>query len=704
MSQDEKCSWGCIKVAMRNQQYIPTITDTISLPFITEIAITLNGKCVAYVVRTADWKASKYVLTCYVHNIDQNGTRKITENAWCPRWIDDNTLVVLRRDTEDSARFGEKPQIWIFHNGAASGTQITFSSSGVEQFWCYGNGVIYRADTSPSPEQEQRDDIYIHVGQKLRTSQLVYTSLPSEETPVDIPSDDSPNALQLTERLDPSLQIQDLCTSKNALYLNCQFRQNFDEVCVWRLSTSPNELEQTAVSVENRASKLPWKQLDLPARAVVLDVAPDEQTLLLNWDGGRSDFFSNEPWSLWTCSPSSGTSISDLCCLTTHFERQILTAVWNTKGVYIHYIDGTLPCLARLDAAGGLDVLDFGDLYPLYTPPFKSFDISNTGVFACVAGGPSRIPELVVGAVVEHPSARFSSIHRQKITDFSALYEGWMWGTRKTIQWKSRDNTKIEGILFKPVDFDPTRKYPLVVIVHGGPATASLQLRLDWENRWFYPTVQFLARGILVLKPNYRGSNGRGHAFLELNHGNIGKGELWDLESGIDYLIDQGYVDEERVGCAGWSYGGFVATFAATHSDYFAAVSVGAGITNWTSYYATSEFHRFTEKVFGSTPQAIPEIYQQASPITAEVKKKTPTLIQHGDADTVVPFANAQELHRGLEAQGVVVEFFRYLGMGHGVPNVAPCAARSVMSQNLKWFRHHLLGQSLVWDRPDALE
>ncbi len=689
---------------MKNQQRIPTITDMISLPFVTEIAVTPNGKRVAYVIRTADWRANKYVLTCYVHNIDENDTRKITENTWCPRWVDDNTLVVLRRDPKDSARFGEKPQVWIFRNGNASGTQITFSPSGVQQFWCYGNGVIYRTDTSPSAEQEQRDDIYTHVDQELRTSQLVYTSLPNEETPIDITSDDSPNTLKLTEELDPSLQIRDLCTSKNALYLNCQFRQNFDEVCVWRLSTSPNELEQTVVSEGNGASKLPWERLDLPARAVVLDVASDGQTLLLNWDGGRSNFFSNEPWSIWTCSLSSGTSVSDLCCLTTHFEQQILTAVWNTKGVYIHYIDGTLPCLARLDAAGGLDVLDFGDLYPLYTPPFKGFDISNTGVLAFVAGGPNHIPELVVGSVVEHLSARFSSVPCQKITDFSALCEDWAWGTRKTIQWQSRDNTKIEGVLFKPIDFDPTRKYPLIVVVHGGPATASLELRLDWEDRWFYPTVQFLAHGILVLKPNYRGSDGRGHAFLELNRGNIGTGELWDVECGINHLIDQGYVDEERVGCAGWSYGGFVAAFAATHSDDFAAVSVGAGIANWMNYHATSEFYRFAEKVFGGTPQENSEIYRQASPVTAEIKKKTPTLIQHGDTDVVVPFANAQELHRALETQGIAVEFFLYPDMGHGVPNVAPRAARAVMSQNLKWFCHHLLGQPLIWNRPDVLE
>ncbi|MXV75583.1 S9 family peptidase [Candidatus Poribacteria bacterium] len=689
---------------MQKQQHIPTITDTISLPFITEIAIAPGGKCVAYVVRTADWTTDEYVRTCFVHDIDQNDTRKISENAWCPRWLDDMTLAVLRRDTEGSARVGEKPQIWIFRDAGVSGMPITCSPSGVEEFWCYGNGVIYRTDTSPSVEYEGQDSSYIRVSHESRTAQLFYASLSDEETSVDMLSDDSPNTLKLTEELDPSLQISDLWASKNTLYLNCQFQQNFDKVQVWRLFASPAELKRIAVSEENRESMPPWERLNLPAMATVLDIAPDEKTLLLNWDGGRSKFFSNEPWSLWTCSPSSEASVSDLCCLTPHFERQILTAQWNAQGIYLHYIDGTVPYIARLDLLGQLDVLDLEDVYPLHTPPFKCFDISNTGVLAFVAAGPNAIPELAVVHKTDCSSGWSFTMHHQKITTFGALCKDWSWGTRETIHWTSRDNTKIEGVLFKPTDFDPARKYPLIVIVHGGPATASLQLQLDWEDRWFYPTLQFLARGILVLKPNYRGSDGRGHTFLELNHKNIGTGELWDIESGIDHLVAQGYVDVDRVGCAGWSYGGFVAAFATTHSNYFTAVSVGGAITNWTTYHAMSEFHRFAEKVFGSTPQAIPEIYRQASPVTASVNRETPTLIQHGDTDAVVPFANAQELHRVLEAQGIAVEFFRYPSMGHGVPNVAPRAAQAVMSQNLKWFCHHLLGQALVWDHQDGLE
>ena len=583
---------------MKKQQHSPTITDTISLPFITEVAIAPGGRYVAYVVQTADWVENKYVLTCFVHDLDQNDTREIAKNTWHPRWLDDNTLVVLHCDIKNPERPREQPQVWLFRIADICGMQITFSPHGIEQFWCYGNGIIYRTATSPSAraiEQEQQRNSYIHVGQEPRTAQLFYTSLLSidayKKISMDVPSNNFPKTLRLTDKLDSSLRMRGLCLSSNTLYLNCQFQQNFDEVHVWRLSANPTELEQIAVFETDGESLPPWVQLNLPSRATVLDTAPDGDALLINWDGGRSKFFSNEPWSLWTCLSSVDGSVSDLYCLTTHFKRQILAARWNTEDIYLHYINGTTSCLARLDTSGQLEVLDFGDIYPL-----KSFDISKAGVLAFVAGGPSGVPELVVVPKMECSFARPSSVKTQKITAFNALSKDWTWGTTETIHWKSRDNTKIEGVLFKPTNFDPTQKYPLVVVVHGGPATASLQLQLDSEDRWFYPTLQFLARGILVLKPNYRGSDGRGHAFLELNQGNLGTGELWDVESGIDHLIEQGYVDASRIGCAGWSHGGFVAAFATTHSDRFAAVSIGAGVTNWTTYYATSNFHRFSEK------------------------------------------------------------------------------------------------------------
>lgn len=155
---------------MQKQQHIPTITDTISLPFITEIAIAPDGKHVAYVVRTADWTVNEYVLTCFVHDINHNDPRKIADNVRGPRWLDNDTLVVLHRDAEDSTRFGEKAQALVFPHADAYGTRITSSPSGVEKFWCYGNGIIYLADTSSIAGQEHWGEDDIHVSHASRTS------------------------------------------------------------------------------------------------------------------------------------------------------------------------------------------------------------------------------------------------------------------------------------------------------------------------------------------------------------------------------------------------------------------------------------------------------------------------------------------------------------------------------------------------------
>jgi len=149
-------------------------------------------------------------------------------------------------------------------------------------------------------------------------------------------------------------------------------------------------------------------------------------------------------------------------------------------------------------------------------------------------------------------------------------------------------------VLCKPAGFDPAQRYPLVFVVHGGPAWFSADYLLIGEDRVYYPAVQFVNKGILVLKPNYRGSIGRGQAFLDLNVDNLGIGDLWDLEGAIDHLVERGWVDPERIGCMGWSRGGYISAFAGLHSDRFAAGSVGAGIADWYTYHISNDIPDFT--------------------------------------------------------------------------------------------------------------
>jgi dipeptidyl aminopeptidase/acylaminoacyl peptidase len=270
---------------------------------------------------------------------------------------------------------------------------------------------------------------------------------------------------------------------------------------------------------------------------------------------------------------------------------------------------------------------------------------------------------------------------------------GWDLGIVETIHWVSKDGTEIEGVLRKPSNFDPERRYPLVFVVHGGPRWFSAEHLIDFEDIAYYPGVQFVNKDVLVLKPNYRGSLGRGQAFMELNVDNLGTGDLWDLESAIEYLSSLGFVDEQRIGCMGWSQGGYISAFAGLHSNKFAAVSVGAGVSDWYTYHISNDIPDFTVDYLSTSPFQDRLPYQKSAPMDNITAARTPMLIQHGSEDRRVPLANATELYRGLKEMDVPVELFVFPGMGH--PISKPRENHAVMFQNLAWFSHYLLGTEL---------
>jgi dipeptidyl aminopeptidase/acylaminoacyl peptidase len=202
---------------------------------------------------------------------------------------------------------------------------------------------------------------------------------------------------------------------------------------------------------------------------------------------------------------------------------------------------------------------------------------------------------------------------------------------------------------------------------------------------------RFAARGALVLKPNYRGSAGYGAKFRALNVRDLGVGDYADVISGVDHLVGLGLVDRDRVGAMGWSQGGYISAFITTSSDRFKAVSVGAGISNWMTYYVNTDIHPFTRQYLKATPWDDPEIYRKTSPISYLSTARTPTLIQHGELDRRVPIPNAYELYQGLKDRGVPVKLVVYKGFGHGIDK--PKQQRAVMEQNEEWFARWIWGE-----------
>jgi dipeptidyl aminopeptidase/acylaminoacyl peptidase len=169
-------------------------------------------------------------------------------------------------------------------------------------------------------------------------------------------------------------------------------------------------------------------------------------------------------------------------------------------------------------------------------------------------------------------------------------------------------------------------------------------------------------------------------------------GDAWDVISGVDYLIGKGWVDPARVASMGWSQGGYISAFLTTSSSRFKAISVGAGISDWATYYYNTDITPFTINYLGANPVDDPEVYRRTSPLSYVKEARTPTLIQHGELDRRVPIANAYQLRQALADRGVPVEMVVYKGFGHGITK--PRAMRAVMEHNLVWFNHYLWGDA----------
>src|SRR5277367_3813157 len=276
----------------------------------------------------------------------------------------------------------------------------------------------------------------------------------------------------------------------------------------------------------------------------------------------------------------------------------------------------------------------------------------------------------------------------KKLTTMGDQLKPFKSAKREVVSWKSTDGALIEGVLLKPPDFDPKKKYPLLVVIHGGP-TGVDQPILNADR--YYPLERFVAKGALILRPNYRGSAGYGEKFRALNVRNLGVGDYADVISGVDALIAKGFVDKDRVGSMGWSEGGYISAFISASSDRFKAVSVGAGISDWVTYYVNTDITPFTRQYLHATPWDDPEIYKKTSPLTYIAKAKTPTLIQHGENDRRVPIPNGYELRQALEDHGVPVKMVVYKGFGHGITK--PKQQRAVMEENEKWFAKYIWGE-----------
>jgi dipeptidyl aminopeptidase/acylaminoacyl peptidase len=257
------------------------------------------------------------------------------------------------------------------------------------------------------------------------------------------------------------------------------------------------------------------------------------------------------------------------------------------------------------------------------------------------------------------------------------------WGEMKSLHWVNGD-TRVQGWLMYPTGYNPSQRYPMVVVVHGGPAGAA---QIGWPEG-FFGTNELSAHGYFVFYPNPRGSYGQGEKFTQANVKDFGYGDFRDILGGVDEIVKTLPVDNDRIGITGWSYGGYMTMWAVTQTDRFRAAVAGAGLANWQSYYGENDIDEWMIPYFGASVYDDPAVYARSAPMTFIKNAKTPTLVLVGDRDGECPAPQSREFWHALKTLGVETELVVYQGEGHLF--LQPDHRRDVMDRVIRWFDRYL--------------
>lgn len=631
----------------------PSIDEVINLKRASSPALSPDGRLVAFTIRETNWDENAYETEIWLAEAASGEPRQLTnapKSSQQPAWAPDNHTLAFISDRDG------RRQIYRIDITGGEAEKLTTVDEGVNSFaWSPdGKSIAFTAMDPVTDAMKAREKRWAEV--ELEDEDQRYTHL----------------------------HVLDVATKKARALTSGDFvvgafdwspdgaRIAFDH----RLTSDPSDGATADISLVDVTSGT--------RTAVVTQAGPDSNP---RWspDGSRIAFqssmakpffyFQNSVIAVVTPGQAKVESLTDA------FDEDPSMVAWTPAGILFSASQRTYTALFTLDPASrAIRKHQAGDAWI-----GMQFSPSKDGTrVAFVASGPTAFPDVHVGAVSALAQAR-------RVSDMQAQLAAFPTHAREVIRWKSQDGAEIEGVLHKPADFQAGRRYPLLVVIHGGPTGVSRPQ--PYASASFYPIDAFLTRGALVLEPNYRGSAGYGEKFRSLNVRNLGIGDAWDVLSGIDHLVAQGLVDGSRVGSMGWSQGGYISAFLTTrHADRFKAISVGAGISDWMTYYVNTDIHPFTRQYLKATPWDDPKIYADTSPMTYIKQAKTPTLIQHGDQDARVPVPNAFQLYQGLKDQNVPVRLSLFKGFGHGLTK--PKANRAAMEQNWEFFGKHIWGEA----------
>ena len=583
--------------------------------------ISPDGARVAYTVsevkmeKDKEWKS---VTQIWVVPAGGGKARQYTrgeKSASAPEWSPDGTMIAFLTDREKD---GER-QVWMMMADGGEAWSVTSHKGGVSGFHFSPDGkrLVLTAVDQPNKDEEDRKKIKddtIVIDQDIKMTHLWLFDVAKKEekriTDGNFTVSDpqwSPDGTRISYTTRPTPKADD---------------GDLDNI--WVLTVASGEKKE--ITTDNVSSQnARW--------------SPDGK------------------WIAYSCSDRGAVSIDYLCLLppeggtprqlTSKFDLATGVPVWSRDGKNIYFSTNTREAneIYWTDVASGevKQLTERGGSISIS-------EITRDGRAVGTMSSATQPSEIYV--------ANFKSGY-QPLTDHNAWLNEYSLANSEVVKWKSKDGTEIEGVLTKPIGYS-TGKVPFLLNPHGGPTGASLN---GWSS-----TIQVLAaNGFAVLQPNFRGSTGKGLAFAQANKNTWGKGDYEDCMTGVDAMIAAGIADPDRLGAFGWSYGGYMTFWILTQTDRFKAVSPGAGLTNIYSMYSQNDIQRYLRWFYSDkSPWDATDLYWDRSPMKYIKNVKTPTMILHGQVDTRVPIAQAQEFYMALKEMKVPVEFVVYPRENHG--------------------------------------
>jgi dipeptidyl aminopeptidase/acylaminoacyl peptidase len=646
--------------------------DTLRINQVSSPHLSPDGQWVVYTMSMRDMKDKDFKSTTQIWKVKMDGAekRQMTrgeDSCTSPAWFPNGKTIVflssrgkVRIDEEDEEKESGS-QIFLMYIDGGEAWQLTEHKENIQSFRISPDGekIAYTARDPLSEDekekQEDKDDAIV-VDEKFRMSHLWIFDI------------DSKKAARLTEG---EFTVSDFRWSPDSKSIAYVSRPNTKVDEGWNSDI-------WVVDVEKMKPKLIFK-----------NPGPDSSP---RWSpDGKTIAFASNPktktttwYSKLHLIPASGGGAR---VLLEDFDLDFSDPIWSPDGKTIFWSagDSTTTNLFSVDVQSVK--------VKRLTPPRgrnSSWELAKDGTR---------------WIWIHTPAAWTSEVYTADLSleKLAILTDANPWmreekvkmGKVETIKWNNSDGQEIEGVLTYPVDYELGKKYPLILNPHGGPSGVRIET--------FSTSNQFFAgNGFFVFQPNFRGSVNYGQKFVNANRGNWGVVDYDDCMTGVDYCIQKGWADPDRLICYGWSYGGYMSFWIVTQTDRFKAVSPGAGLSNLYSMYSTTDIPNYMAWFFG-TPWDEEEMYEQLSAIRHVKKVKSPVLIMHGAQDARVPISQAIEFYQALRDLGKDVTFVKYPREGHGIRE--PLHQMDRLRRYLYFFAEHV-GltpiSEIEWEREKA--